>query len=66
MRCAVRDAFEGLAVGHSRDGSDDLAVSLKTPGVGERADLVSKAVQQGWTVAVNKVIGAVAVRRAAE
>lgn len=62
----VRDAFESLAVGHSRNASDELAVNLRAAGVGERAVIVSEAIEKGHPLAVNKLLGAVAVKRAAD
>lgn len=67
LTCAyVRDAFESLAVGHSRNSTDELAANLRAAGVGERAVLVSEAIEQGRPLAVNRVLGAVAVQRAAD
>lgn len=62
----VRDAFESLAIGHSRNSLDELARNLRAAGVSDRAVMVSEAIEQGQLLAVNKVLGAVAVKRAAE
>lgn len=62
----VRDAFERLAVGHSRNASDGLAAELRGADVARRAALVSEAIAANQPLAVNRVLGAVAVRRAAD
>jgi hypothetical protein len=62
----VRDAYESLAVGHSRNSSDELADELRILGVGQRAVLISEALRKNQPLSVNKVLGAVAVKRAAD
>lgn len=62
----VRDAFESLAVGHSRNSADNLANDLRNADVSRRAVLISEAIMAKQPLSVNKVLGAVAVRRAAD
>ncbi len=62
----VRDAFERLAIGHSRNASDDLAERLRSADVSRRAQLISEAIAANRSLSVNRVLGAVAVRRAAD